>query len=114
MNPTRTALTALLCTGVLVAACGPKNQPPTETPEPATPVGEDAPPPFGDQPPPAERPTLTAEECENDGGTIVGDPGDGSVHREEYRCESGEAPIGRVESGIEGSVCCPAEPDGGW
>lgn len=56
---------------------------------------------------------LTAKECERQGGTVVGDPGDGSVHDPEYRCEdSGEPPIGSIVTedgkpfGIEGAVCC--------
>lgn len=58
--------------------------------------------------------TLTAAECEERGGHIVGDIGDGAIHRLDYRCpDSGEPPIGRiqVEPGapvpIEGAVCCP-------
>lgn len=110
----RNIFIALACIVGFTSACGPKTQPPTETPEPTPPAGEDAPPPFGDQEPAADRPTSTIEECEAQGGTIVGDPGDGSVHREDYRCESGEAPISRIESGVEGSVCCPAAEDAGW
>jgi hypothetical protein len=54
----------------------------------------------------AERPSMTAEECEAQGGQVVGDIGDGAIHRPEYRCESGEAPIGSIPLGVEGSVCC--------
>lgn len=57
--------------------------------------------------------TFTPAECEAAGGTVVGDPGDGSVHRPGYVCsESGEPPIATVrneEGGpifIEGAVCC--------
>jgi len=57
--------------------------------------------------------TLTPKQCEREGGTVVGDPGDGSVHDPEYRCEkSGEPPIGTIVTedgepfGIEGAVCC--------
>jgi len=60
----------------------------------------------------AERPTLTREECTSQGGTIVGDIGDGAIHRPEYRCESGMPPIGTIKAlegepiSIEGEVCC--------
>src|SRR4051812_17558859 len=60
-----------------------------------------------------ERPTLTAQACEASGGSVVGDIGDGAIHRPEYRCANGAKPsgsIGAVEGGpmpIEGSVCCP-------
>lgn len=55
---------------------------------------------------------MTVEECEARQGTVVGDIGDGAVHRPDYVCPSGEPPIGTVPSGIEGAVCCPgpAEP----
>lgn len=58
---------------------------------------------------------LTAKECEAKGGTVVGDIGDGAIHRPDYRCSgSDQPPIGTVvaEPGepiaTEGSVCCPA------
>lgn len=60
-----------------------------------------------------DRPTLTADECRSRGGTVVGDIGDGAVHRPDYRCANGEPPIGtiRAETGepvaVEGAVCCP-------
>src|SRR5690606_15424984 len=57
--------------------------------------------------------TLTPAECEAAGGSVVGDPGDGSVHRPGYVCpESGEPPIASVQNEeggpifIEGAVCC--------
>jgi hypothetical protein len=59
-----------------------------------------------DAPPVADRPELTTEACEAKGGKVVGDIGDGAVHRPDYKCESGLAPIGRVALGVEGSVCC--------
>ena len=40
------------------------------------------------------------------GGNVVGDIGDGAIHRPEYRCPSGSPPIGRIALGVEGSVCC--------
>ena len=59
------------------------------------------------------RPTLTAQACEASGGSIVGDIGDGAIHRPEYRCPNGAKPTGSIQPAeggpiaIEGSVCCP-------
>jgi len=62
---------------------------------------------------PADRPSLTGSQCIAEGGVVVGDIGDGAIHRPEYRCEStGLAPIARItyldgESiATEGAVCC--------
>jgi hypothetical protein len=61
----------------------------------------------------AERPALTDEQCKGQGGTVVGDIGDGATSRPEYVCPSGGKPLGNLvpaEGGprpIEGSVCCP-------
>jgi len=60
----------------------------------------------------ADRTPMTSAECATAGGIVVGDIGDGAIHREEYRCESGMAPIGRITfdegepTPIEGAVCC--------
>jgi hypothetical protein len=93
---------------VLLAAC---SKPPST--EPST-----SPPPAGDKTPPAdgnheERPGMTAADCEAKGGKVIGDIGDGAIHRPDYRCpDSGEAPLGSVIAdpggpvAIEGSVCC--------
>lgn len=69
----------------------------------------------GPTPPEAtERPSLTNAECEEKGGTVVGDIGDGAIHRPDYRCEGGQPPLGSIRAaegepmGIEGAVCCPA------
>jgi len=95
---------------VLLAACSksPSSEP-TTTPEPA---GE-TPPPATDDGGGEERPGLTAAACEEQGGKVIGDIGDGAIHRPEYRCpDSGEAPIGSIVAdpggpmGVEGSVCC--------
>jgi hypothetical protein len=73
------------------------------TSEPSTGSTEDAP----------ARPELTADACEKSGGVVVGDIGDGAIHRADYRCPSGAEPSGTiraVEGGpiaVEGSVCCP-------
>jgi len=56
---------------------------------------------------------LTAEACEAGGGAIVGDIGDGAIHRAEYRCPNGAKPSGSIRAlgagpiAVEGSVCCP-------
>lgn len=57
--------------------------------------------------------TLTATECEDGGGSVVGDIGDGAIFKPDYVCESnGEAPTARIKAeeggpiGVEGSVCC--------
>lgn len=95
---------------VLLAACGgggtggppdaPVAQPPAEIPP-----GEPVPGSVG-----ADRPVLTAEECAAKGGSVVGDIGDGATHRPDYVCASGAAPIGNVQLGVEGSVCCAGGP----
>lgn len=60
-----------------------------------------------------ERPELTAQACEDQGGQVVGDIGDGAIHRPDYRCpQSGQLPVGSIvaEPGgpmaVEGAVCC--------
>jgi hypothetical protein len=65
----------------------------------------------------AIRPEMTEAECTAKGGAVVVDPGDGSTHQPEYRCQNGQPPIGtiRTEEGepiyVEGAVCCiPATP----
>ncbi len=59
--------------------------------------------PSGDE---NERPLLTPEECAAQGGTLVGDIGDGATHRPDFLCPDGAPPIANVPLGIEGSVCC--------
>ncbi|MCR9143951.1 MAG: hypothetical protein NXI24_17020 [bacterium] len=61
-----------------------------------------------------ERATLSEEECLARKGKIMGDPGDGRIHRPSYRCPNGRPPLGSIrydETGdmipVEGSVCCP-------
>lgn len=90
-------------TGLLMTGCGKKGEAPgTAAPtEPAPSAG-------------SERPTLTNAECEAKGGRIVGDIGDGAIHRPDYTCEGGQPPIASIRAvegepvPIEGSVCCPA------
>lgn len=84
-------------------------------PEPPT-TGEPQPEP---EPEPTDRPMLTSAECQAQGGAIVGDIGDGAIHRPDYVCESsGQPPIGTIRAAegepiaVEGSVCCPAAAAG--
>lgn len=78
---------------------------PTDETQPVTPQPEQT---------TTERPAMTRAECEAGGGTLVGDIGDGAIHRPDYLCESGRPPMGtiRAEGGepiaVEGEVCCPA------
>ncbi len=76
------------------------------------PAGDAAPP--SDAPPPAaERETLSAAACTEKGGQVIGDIGDGAIHRPDYRCASGLPPIADIRPSegepvaVEGSVCCP-------
>ena len=56
--------------------------------------------------------TMTRAQCSSEGGTIIGDIGDGAIHQPEYRCESGEPPIASITFlegepiASEGEVCC--------
>ena len=56
---------------------------------------------------------LTSAACLEMAGTIVGDPGDGRIHRPDYVCENGQPPLGPIEFAegqpipVEGAVCCP-------
>ncbi|HMJ10261.1 MAG TPA: hypothetical protein VK524_02590 [Polyangiaceae bacterium] len=103
----------LLLTSAGVLGCGgsqtPAEAPSASAPTPA-PAAEPSPEPTQGA---AERPGLTAEACEASGGAVVGDIGDGAIHRPDYRCPSGAPPSGRIrapEAGpmaVEGSVCCP-------
>ncbi len=85
---------------LLFTACsGSSNKSEAESPKPTEPT-------------PSARPNLTTAECEAQGGEVVGDIGDGAVHRPDYVCASGGPPIGSISStageavAVEGSVCC--------
>lgn len=60
-----------------------------------------------------ERKTLAQPECEAQGGSVVGDIGDGATHRPDYVCPSGKPPLGNIAPPaggpipVEGDVCCP-------
>ncbi len=92
-----------------VGACNksstPPANPPAETPTQPTDGGETP-------PADAQRPGISAADCEGQGGKVVGDIGDGAVHRPDYRCESGQPPIGSITAAAgepqatEGAVCC--------
>lgn len=98
---------------LLAAGCSKTGETSTSSPAPAADGGQ-----TPDQEPPAgegtERPSLTAAECEAKGGQIVGDIGDGAIHRPDYTCPSGHKPLGSIAASgdgpiaVEGSVCCPA------
>lgn len=98
-------LLVLLSGAVILSACG-GAQVPADEPAPVSAPSEA---PDKEE----SRPTTTAEACEASGGTVVGDIGDGAIHRPEYRCASGAAPSASVrppEGGpiaVEGAVCCP-------
>lgn len=91
---------AILGLGLLLAAGCEKK--PTNEPNP--------------EPEPTDRPLVTSTECEARGGTVVGDIGDGAIHRPDYRCANGQPPIGTIKAeegepvAIEGAVCCEAGP----
>jgi len=59
-----------------------------------------------------ESPELTSAQCASQGGTVVGDIGDGAIHRPDFRCASGASPIGQITYlegepiANEGAVCC--------
>jgi len=55
---------------------------------------------------------LTVAACLDEGGEVVGDPGDGSVFEPDYTCPGGDSPLGILdfEPGMpfpkNGGVCC--------
>ena len=61
---------------------------------------------------PTQRPTLTRAECLTNGGSVIGDIGDGATQRPEFRCASGLSPIAAIAFlegepvANEGEVCC--------
>jgi len=91
---------ALLATWSGLLACGGSQSSP-EAPAQVAPADTPA------------RPQLTVAACEASGGTVVGDNGDGAIHRPDYRCPNYRKPnaVIRAPEGepiaVEGSVCCP-------
>lgn len=114
MTKTSTILAAglgLFMFGVSLLGCNKGKE--SENPETAAPAsGAETPPPADA---PSDRPSLTDAECQAKGGTVIGDIGDGAIHKPDYVCANGKPPLGsiRVEGdapvAIEGSVCCPAD-----
>jgi hypothetical protein len=84
-----------------LAACG-SSQPAAQNPPAAEPV-----------PGTTDRKALAQTECEAQGGSVVGDIGDGATQRADYVCPSGKPPLGNIAPPaggpmpIEGAVCCP-------
>jgi hypothetical protein len=108
---TKPFIAVLTCLGVL--GCGGSQSPP-EAPAKAQPAVQ----PTAEPPNPGPaRPELTAEACKASGGEVIGDIGDGAIHRPDYRCPSGAAPSGNIRApeggpiAVEGSVCCPSAGD---
>ena len=107
MTPVGNALLVvpLMCVGFV--ACGAARVPPPApiSAEPAPSVEQAT----GD----AARPSISAEACDANGGSVVGDIGDGAIHRPDYRCMNGAKPTASIQAApsgpiaIEGSVCCP-------
>ena len=112
MHRTIGSVLALLLVSGVVACGGSQAQPevPAEAAPGAAATAEPAPAPEESAP---SRPSLTSQECEAGGGTVVGDIGDGAIHRPDYHCPSGAPPSGNIKApeggpvAIEGSVCCP-------
>jgi hypothetical protein len=92
------AATGAMFTALVSAlvACGGASKEEAAAPAPTT-----EPAPAGDQADPAAASPITAEDCERQGGRVVGDIGDGKV-----ACPPEEKTLGRVAIGIEGGVCC--------
>jgi len=84
--------------------------PPADTPEPSDSDADGSDIPFDNTD--GRRPLMTRAECTGIGGTVIGDIGDGAIHRPEYRCESGEEPVARITYlegepiATDGEVCC--------
>jgi hypothetical protein len=93
---------------LLLIACSKRST----TTEPAPTPPEPAPAPAVDEPG-TDRTTMTAGECDAKGGRVVGDIGDGAIHRPDYLCpDSAKPPLGTIAAdpggpiAVEGAVCC--------
>jgi hypothetical protein len=86
---------------VALAGCGSSQPPP-----PSPPAGD----PANSTP---DRKVITQDDCEAQGGSSVGDIGDGATRRPDYLCPSGKRPLGSLAPpaggpiSVEGAVCCP-------
>lgn len=103
---------ALASLGLLLAAGCPKSgDEGTKTSTPTNDTSKPEPQPTDDT---TSRPQMTNAECEAKGGSVVGDIGDGAIHRPDYKCANGQSPMGSIvaETGepvaVEGAVCCGA------
>lgn len=89
---------------LLSAACSKSSS----NPEPATPAPSEP----AAAPDASGRPSISKTDCEAQGGEVIGDIGDGAIHRPDYVCASGAAPLGSIAASegdaiaVEGSVCC--------
>ncbi len=59
----------------------------------------------------ADEDVYTSQDCQDDGGTVVADIGDGAIHQDDYRCANGSPPLRSVTTSDgkpigEGVVCC--------
>jgi hypothetical protein len=106
---------SLLCT-LWVAACGgAQTEPTTPSSTGASAEASTAEPQPQAAPGKGERPSMTAQECEAAGGTVVGDIGDGAIHKPDYLCASGSPPSASIRAAegqpvaVEGNVCCPKQ-----
>ncbi len=58
------------------------------------------------------RPALYRQDCLDAGANIIGDIGDGRIHRQDYLCPNNQPPLGTIiysdgeAMPIEGEVCC--------
>lgn len=98
-------LKSLLFVSFALAACG------GSKPAPAPTTTEPAPTTTGHEQ--GTHAPMTAQECTDQGGEVVGDIGDGAIHQPDYKCaKSGQPPIGHIAAepgkpaAIEGAVCC--------
>ena len=88
---------------VALAACGSKKPAPAQTSAEAPAAGHEQ----------GSDTSLTAQQCTDQGGEVVGDIGDGATSQPDYKCaKSGLPPIGHIAAepgkpmAIEGAVCC--------
>jgi hypothetical protein len=110
----RHLVAAIACAALLVPWMGcsaPQDAPPSApAPAPAEPT-EPSEPAEPSEPTESERQQLTSQQCEAQGGEVVGDIGDGATSRPDYVCPSGKPPTGNIsapEGGpmpVEGAVC---------